>query len=963
MMQVTERLSHLAAEVGERFDGAANRPIRLDDPRVVWFVETGALDVFLIEQRGADAVSHPQHLLRAGAGRLVFGVAGGEVSLTLIAKGLPGSQLHSIPLAALRTHELGDVLAAQVDAWLSDFAATVAGRIDPRPRPDLLAGAGERLEAEAGQVLSVRPGGVVWVDGAGAAYLGTEEPPPGGTGLVPLTSDTWLTPAEGTSPVGISSAELSADGRLVEALGDFHRMALAAEQLNRRLALVDEANLQTDSAAHRRLDSERARRSLFEVLAPAAAASSSALMAALALIGRHEGIAFRTPAGSRLRAGEDPPLGDVLDASGVRYRRVRLSSEDRWWLGDSGAMLGFRRDDGHPVALLPGRRGRYRVVDPTSGHGERLDAGGSTTLAGDAWFFYRALPDDEPVRMRTLARFAGRGTLSDLSRFSVSGLLAGLLLLAPAVAVGVLVGWVLPTLAGGALVRVVVAVVASGLVGALLVMLQGTALMRIEGRVAARLGAAVWDRLLRLPSGFFKRYTAGDLAVRMSVFQTLRDLLSGAVAGALFSVVFLLPAFGLLFFYSTPLAWVSLGLGLVALAITSALGFLQVDAHRSFFAAARRLSGELLQFINGMSKLRSTGAEPSAFASWARGYRQQQLAKLRIARLNEHLVAFSLAMPAIATAVLFAVALQQGPEALAISDFLVVHTVSMVFYGAVVGLGRSSGAVAAVVAAYEQVEPILAALPERSPTGGAEAELQGGLQLDHVSFRYGEDSPVVLEDVSIGVRPGEFVAIVGESGAGKSTLLRLALGLEDPTVGAVYYDGADLAQLDRRSVRRQIGVVAQDSPLQPGNILENIVGVAGDLTIDDAWRAARLAAVDADIAAMPMGMFTVVGDSSEIFSGGQMQRIRIAAALVRNPRILLLDEATSWLDAGSQAKVMEGIESLAATRIVIAHRLSTIRRAERIFVLSAGRVVQQGGFDELRDADGPFRLLAQRQMA
>ena len=286
----------------------------------------------------------------------------------------------------------------------------------------------------------------------------------------------------------------------------------------------------------------------------------------------------------------------------------------------------------------------------------------------------------------------------------------------------------------------------------------------------------------------------------------------------------------------------------------------------------------------------------------------------------------------------------------------------MVFYGAVVGLGRSFEALAAVVLAYEQIEPVLSALPESRVAVATSVKLGGEVHFDHVSFRYSEDGPLILDDVSIHAWPGEFVAIVGESGAGKTTLMRIALGMESPIAGAVYYDGLDLANLDGSSVRRQIGVVVQDGALRPGNILDNIIGVGDDLTIDDAWRAARLADADEVISAMPMEMFTVVGDGVATFSGGQMQRIMVAAALVRNPRIIVLDEATSWLDASSQARVMQGIESVAATRIVVAHRLSTIRKADRIYVLQDGRVAQQGGFDELYEAEGTFRELVRRQM-
>ena len=269
---------------------------------------------------------------------------------------------------------------------------------------------------------------------------------------------------------------------------------------------------------------------------------------------------------------------------------------------------------------------------------------------------------------------------------------------------------------------------------------------------------------------------------------------------------------------------------------------------------------------------------------------------------------------------------------------------------------------AAVLPGYEQVKPVTTAIPDGRRAQRASVDLGGEVRFDHVSFQYAKDGPRIIDEVSVRARPGEFIAIVGESGAGKSTLVRLALGLEVPTAGGIYYDGRDLAHLDRRSVRRQIGVVTQDGALRPGNLLDNIIGFGDDLTIDDAWRAAKLAAVDSDIAAMPMQMFTAVGDRASTFSGGQIQRIRIAAALVRKPRIVFLDEATSWLDAKSQAQVMEGIESLAATRIVIAHRLSTIRKAQRIYVLHEGRVVQEGSFFELYQTEGRFRDLVQRQM-
>ena len=239
--------------------------------------------------------------------------------------------------------------------------------------------------------------------------------------------------------------------------------------------------------------------------------------------------------------------------------------------------------------------------------------------------------------------------------------------------------------------------------------------------------------------------------------------------------------------------------------------------------------------------------------------------------------------------------------------------------------------------------------------------LAGGLAFEHISFRYTADGPLVVDDVSLRAEPGEFIAVVGETGCGKSTLLRLALGLHDPTAGVVRYDEHDLASLDRRSVRRQVGVVMQNGSLRQGTILQNIVGVSRNVDVAAAWRAARQAAVAADIEAMPMQLFTPVGESDVTYSGGQAQRIMIAAALAREPRIVFLDEATSWLDTGAQSAVMSAIESLTITRVVVAHRLSTIRGADRIYVMHEGRVVQEGGFDELFETPGRFRELMLRQ--
>ncbi len=218
--------------------------------------------------------------------------------------------------------------------------------------------------------------------------------------------------------------------------------------------------------------------------------------------------------------------------------------------------------------------------------------------------------------------------------------------------------------------------------------------------------------------------------------------------------------------------------------------------------------------------------------------------------------------------------------------------------------------------------------------------------------------------MSLQVRPGEFVAIVGPSGSGKSTLMRLLLGFEGPDSGTVTYDGRELVTLDLREVRRQIGVVLQNAQLMPSDIFSNIVGFAPSLGEEDAWQAARLAGLEDDIRAMPMGMHTLVGEGGGNLSSGQRQRLLIARAIVHRPRILLLDEATSALDNVTQSIVSDSLTNQlrGVTRLVIAHRLDGIVKADRIYVLKDGQIVQSGRYDQLLAEAGPFRELARRQM-
>lgn len=964
-------LAELAVAEGVAVPCAGNLPVDLGDPGSVWFIEKGAVDLFMIElQDGAERAA-PQHMLRAESGRLLPGLAPEEeeaTALGVVAKGLPGTVLRRLPVSSLDRIPNGE-LAANVDAWLADLSAVLSRDVEYRPRFDALIEAGQTGVKRSGTLSSRRK--VAWVQDlprGTSLFLGLVDPADGGgrgSRALPLTPASWLDLMVESPLSACSSRELARQGRLLSSVREFHSIAFALERLNRSLAVVDQANLERARTRDRRNDEDSARRRLFNLYGllkrDARGAKSAALRDVLRLIGRHEDIRFNWPVKAD-GADRDAFLRELTDGSGVRGRRVRLHPGDKWWIGDSGAMLAFKAEGGRPVALLPGVLGRYREVDPAAGTRSRVGADRAASLGNQAWMFYKPL-ERAAATPRDLLGMIRRGLAINLARYLTVGLLGGLVMLIPALVIGFVADKVIPAGETGLLYAAVAGLAAAGLLGALLRILQGMALMRIEGRAASRVEAAFWDRLLRLPPDFLRRYPAGDLAVRGMTFQSLRDAVQGVVANAVLSIVFLSPAILVIFLHNAPLGVVAALFGGFSLILTIVLGLRQMGPRAAVIRAVQSLVGRLFQLIKGISKLRVDGAEGSAYAVWARDYRKQKRAESQLGVVEEHLRALGETLPLLAVAVLFLAVSVSGAGKIPVGDFLVIYTLFILFQSAIVRLGGAFHAIAAIRPAVQQIEPFLAEAPESSAKGEAVERLGGEVVFDRVSFRYGPDGPLVVDDVSIRVRPGEFVAIAGESGAGKSTLFRLALGLDSPNSGAVYFDGRDLKGLNIKQLRRQIGAVPQQVTLHPEDVWDNIAGDYDDVTTEDAWAAAEAAAVHREIAAMPMGMMTCVGAGVGVLSGGESQRIVIARAFLRNPRVLLLDEATNWLDNESQAIVMRNLAQLTSTRIIIAHRLSTLREADRILVMQGGRLVQQGSFADLTEVDGPFRNLVRRQMA
>jgi NHLM bacteriocin system ABC transporter ATP-binding protein len=780
-----------------------------------------------------------------------------------------------------------------------------------------------------------------------------------------LTEHDWLVADQDSQVTATSTAELLADGRLWSRLLAHLTSLLIAldwrvehQRQAERAALAREAG-DRDAARHAAATGFAAvvRDTPLRL---AGAAADPAPLAAVRLVAAQLGVTVRAPASGADRGRRLGAVQRVAQASGLRTRNVRL--EGRWWRRDLGPMVGYQLVDAaqRPVALLR-HRGRYVLALPEQTRTVPVTAAVAATLVTDAVVLYRPVPDG--VRgVAGLLRLAALGGRRDVVTIAATGVLvAALGLLVP-----VLTGAVLGTFAvqgrrdlvvQGALLVIVGALVAAGLS-----VVQNLAALRLEGRAAAGLQAAVWARLLALPASFFTRFSTGQLGTAALGVAAAQEVVSTVLTVATLGLLAGLANLVLAFVYSLRLALVALGLVLVCALGCGAAAVVEVRWQRRIAGQEQKLASRVYQLLGGIAKLRVAAAEERAYAVWAGEFAAGRGLAASARRVQDLVTTFNAAYPLACALVIFTVVGGPLRGSVSLAGFVAFYTAFTLLVGAVVQFTGVMITATNILPMLEKLEPILRAEPE-DPTRADPGELTGRVALDRVSFRYGEEGPLVLDDVSISVEPGEFVAIVGATGSGKSTILRLLLGFETPTGGSVRYDGQDLADLDLVAVRRQCGVVLQHGSLLGGDIQANIIGGTSH-TIDDAWAAATMAGIATDIAAMPMGMRTVLSGAGTTLSGGQRQRLMIARALIARPRLVFFDEATSALDNPAQQVVAASTQALRATRLVIAHRLSTVTGADRILVLAGGRIVQQGSYPELlADPAGPFARMAATQLA
>ncbi|WP_193199358.1 NHLP family bacteriocin export ABC transporter peptidase/permease/ATPase subunit [Nostoc sp. MG11] len=962
---------------GQQYCFQCNESLLLDDLETIWVVKSGELALFAFNDHIPEATRH--YLFSSTAGQAMFATA----------PNLEGKQ-HQILAVAIEETELIKVsrtdfaqffadanteAVALIEGWICQLGTGV-GAGTTRSTASISPEGICYFSLVKNQIFQPHHNYILWVQilKGRANWMGFAELPlTPVSGMLPINANIWLQADDTVELKSSNSLEIQDIDSLLGGLSQLQTYFL------HYIALLQQREMDAELLrfqAREHLERQVMKETLAELasvlpdLGSAKPSTSSshpdqALLIAAGTVGKALGIEIRPPAASEDLKRVQDPVEAIARASRIRVRRIKL--RHNWWQKDCDPMLAYMLEDKLPVALLPVSDTRYEIYAPGKQTRIPVDERTAEMLASTAYVFYRPLPNKQ-IKSLDLLRFALQGHYKELIVVFLTGIIFTLLGMLSPQATAILIDKAIPDANRGLLNQITFGLIAAAFGGMLFQLAQALAIIRLETFTDSSIQAAVWDRLLNLKTSFLRQFSVGDLNSRVTAVTQIHQRLGNTVLKTIFSSLFSLLNLGLLFYYNVSLALIACVVALVNIAVTIISGILIVRKVRPLLELQGQIFGVMVQLINGVAKLRVAKAEARAFAYWGKQYTHQLKLMLSTQGIEDSLAVINQVLPILTTAALFWFATSligqsqtSGGGGLSTGTFLAFNVAFGTFINGATSLSSIVVEVLQVLPLWQRAEPILQAEPEINSAQADPGRLSGRLVVDRLTFRYRDDGPLSLDDVSIHAEPGEFIAIVGPSGSGKSTLLRLLLGFEFPKSGTIYYDGQNLASLDVHAVRRQLGVVLQNSRLMSASIFENISSSAL-ITMNEAWEAAQMAGFADDIAAMPMQMHTIVSEGGSNLSGGQRQRLLITRALVLKPRILLLDEATSALDNRTQAIVSQSLAQLKVTRVAIAHRLSTIHNADRIYVLEGGKVVQQGSFSELANQPGLFAQLMMRQM-
>ncbi|MER2492649.1 NHLP bacteriocin export ABC transporter permease/ATPase subunit [Catenovulum sediminis] len=955
---VKEEVRTLISELEfEEFKHSAT-PTLLNDPKYIYLVVKGGVDLFFATTKNKKVAGRKTHIARVNEAQLLFGHSTHGQNHAMCFVCLPNTQLIKISanqLSSLNT-TAHKVVCEAIEYWLDILHLPLCSS---NHSGNKLTSTSECLIHEQGAVSCIDKPVIVKFEPApeqlmfcGFDYALKEK-----SDFVFISNDVFIKPEREVKLEIDSIASFISQYDYIDAITS-HNTSLANiyAQFFCQLDEKDTARIfKQEEMQKRAFDASlRSFSNLFNGTDKVKHSKyNNPLLDVCDFIATQQKLPFKVSQ-ALLELGDELKVSDIETSFGWRSRRVLLRGN--WWTADHGTLLAFVEESRKPVALIYSSNKGYQAYDVESGKLIKVKEEFAASLQVEASVFYRPFPDRK-LNFFDVFRFGMQGGSKDVIVVMLIGALGAIIGLLPPIAMGELVDTIIPEADRHQLYFIMAALITLALANGMFLITRAIATLRFQSRIDHAIQSAVWDRVLALPVPFFHRYSAGELASRANGITQIIGAVSGTTSSAIISGVFSVFYFFLLFYYSSNLAWLATLIVTVTVAVNISINYITIKPLRELIKNANKSASLTNQLLSGIAKLRNTGAETRAFVKWSDLFFDSVSLTFRAENIKNILTTYNSVLPLISSIAIFSI-IVWNEESISVGEFMAFTAAYASFLAGMLGLAEAFITVLSVVPTYENTKPILESVPERSLDKRSIARLSGDIEICNVSFKYEENAPYVLQDINLSIKAGEYVALVGGSGSGKSTLLKLLLGFQLANKGNIFFDGTDINTVDISSIRRQIGVVLQSGRLMAGDVFTNIVG-SSSLTIKDAWEAARKCGLDEDIKKMPMGMHTLVSDG--VMSGGQVQRILIARAIVHQPNMLFFDEATSALDNKTQAMVTKSLDELNVTRIVIAHRLSTIKNADRILYMHKGKIVEDGTYDELISLNGYFAELAKRQ--
>ena len=658
---------------------------------------------------------------------------------------------------------------------------------------------------------------------------------------------------------------------------------------------------------------------------------------------------------AKIRDLEDR-LDFLLSASGIMYREVIL--EEGWHKDAMGAMITRLEADGSVITVLPGTIGGYEYTDPRTGKKVRITGREESRIGKEAFCFYRPLPQRQ-LTLKDLFRYMA-GVLNgwDYVSFALAALMITLVGMLMPKLNHILMDQVVSSGSGRLLAAVMSFMLFATAGNIVMTIVKQLLLSKINIKLNLNVQAAVMMRVLSLPASFFKKYSSGELNQYLNYMNSLCNQLVETIFSTGITGVFSLVYLTQIFAYAKSLVVPSLLITISTVVISMAASVMQVSINKESMRLTAKERGMTYALINGVQKIRLSGAENRAFVKWSNLYAQEADLTYNLPAFIKFNKVITATISLVGTIIMYYIAVR---SAVTVADYYSFNSAYAYISSAFSSIASVALTAASIKPSLDSIQPLLEVAPELQENRETVTNITGQIELSHVTFRYTEDGPAILDNLDLNIKARQYVAICGRTGCGKSTLVRLLLGFEKPQKGTIFYDRKDISRLDLHSLRKLIGTVMQDSYLFSGSIFENISISAPTMTMEEAWEVAEMSGLADDIRAMPMGMHTVLQEGKGGISGGQRQRLMIARALAQKPKVLIFDEATSALDNITQKQVSDALDKMRCTRIVIAHRLSTIKHCDRILVLDKGKIVEDGTYEELIALNGYFAELVSRQ--